>query len=76
MNLNVLDRSARTGTPGRPDLITREDARARARELAAIAGRAPHEVRQSDYEQAKREVTGESDPDRQEARLEANPPRR
>lgn len=51
---------------------TREAVRARARELAAIAGRAPHEVAQGDYEQAKREVTGESDQERQEAMLVDN----
>jgi len=50
--------------------VTREDVRCRARELAALRGRAPHEVTQSDYEQARRELTGETDFDRQEAKLE------
>ena len=43
--------------------------RARTRELALIAGRGSHEIKQVDYERAKREVTGESDFDRQEAVL-------
>ena len=43
--------------------------RARTRELALIAGRRSHEIKQVDYERAKREVTGESDFDRQEAVL-------
>ena len=42
---------------------------ARTHELALLAGRAPPHVTQNDYEQAKREVTGESDSDRQDAVL-------
>lgn len=38
---------------------TREMARQRTVELAQIAGREAHQIRQSDYEQAKRELTGE-----------------
>lgn len=48
---------------------TREMVRARTNELALIAGRRSHEIKQVDYERAKREVTGESDFDRQEAVL-------
>jgi hypothetical protein len=51
--------------------VTRETVQARARELALIAGRVPPRVTQADYEQAKRELTGESDFDRQEAVLDA-----
>jgi RecG-like helicase len=29
-------------------------------ELALLAGRAPHEIRQSDYERAKREIAGDT----------------
>jgi len=36
-----------------------------------IAGRAPPHVTRADYDQAKRELTGESDMDRQEAMLES-----
>ena len=46
---------------------------ARSRELALIAGRVPPHVTQADYEQAKRELTGEPDMDRQEAMLESIP---
>jgi hypothetical protein len=41
----------------------------RTRELAAFAGRDSIHVSFADYEQAKQEVTGESDFERQEARL-------
>ena len=51
--------------------VTRERVDARTHELALLAGRAPPHVTQSDYEQAKREVTGVSDTDRQEALLDA-----
>jgi hypothetical protein len=47
--------------------------KARARELAAIAGRVPPEPSEVDYERAKRELTGEPDTDIQEAVLEAIP---
>jgi hypothetical protein len=53
--------------------VTREMVHARTRELALIAGRAPPHVTQADYEQAKRELTGEADMDRQEAILESIP---
>lgn len=49
--------------------VTRESVQARTRELALLAGRAPPHVTQTDYEQAKRELTGESDPDRQQAMI-------
>jgi hypothetical protein len=41
--------------------------RERTVELAGNAGRSPIEIRQRDYEQAKRELTGETDLDRQHA---------
>lgn len=53
--------------------VTDEQLLDRARQLAAIAGRAPSQVSQADHEQAKRELTGESDLDRQEAVLDAIP---
>ena len=53
-----------------PDPVTRAMVHARTRELAAQAGFAPPYVRQSHYEQAKRELTGESDLDRQNAVLD------
>jgi hypothetical protein len=53
--------------------VTREMVHARARERAMIAGRSPLQVSQVDYEDAKRELTGESDVDRQEAMLYSIP---
>lgn len=50
--------------------VTRERVHARTRELAVTAGRSPLQITQADYEQARREITGESDMARQEARLE------
>jgi hypothetical protein len=44
--------------------------RLRTIELASIAGRGPLEIRQCDYERAKREVTGETDFDRQQEILD------
>jgi len=54
--------------------VTREMAQARARELALIAGRPAPLVLQSDYEQAKRELTGEWDFERQNAVFDAADP--
>jgi hypothetical protein len=51
--------------------VTREQLKTRTRELALLAGRLPAHVLQKDYEEAKRELTGESDWDRQEARIDA-----
>lgn len=53
--------------------VTRAMVQARAQELAVIAGRAPPHVTQTDYLQARRELTGESDMDRQDALLDALP---
>ncbi|MEO6004664.1 MAG: hypothetical protein ABIZ04_14850 [Opitutus sp.] len=53
--------------------VTRERVSARARELTVLAGRPDQGVQQADYEQAKREVTGEADLDRQNELLDADP---
>ena len=53
--------------------VTREMVYKRARDLALLAGYAPTLVRQSDYEQAKRELTGGADIDRQDTALESLP---
>lgn len=50
--------------------ITREMLYARTTELALIAGRRSHEIKQVDYERAKYELTGELDFDRQQALLD------
>lgn len=48
----------------------------RTKELARLAGRVPPQVDQSDYEQAKLEVTGERDGDRQDEILDSPVKRR
>jgi hypothetical protein len=53
--------------------VTRAMVHARTRELTLLAGRPAEQVIQADYEQAKRELTGESDLDRQTARLDGPP---
>jgi hypothetical protein len=53
--------------------VTRAMVHKRALELALIAGQPPHHVRQSDYEQAKRELTGGADIDLQDSELESLP---
>ena len=73
MNKNPLNKGVSTGKTSGADPATREMVQARTRELALIAGRAPPHVSQADYEQAKRELTGESDMDRQEAMLDSIP---
>jgi hypothetical protein len=73
MNNNPINKGVLTENAIGIGPVTREMIHARARELAMIAGRAPPHVSQADYEQAKRELTGESDLDRQEALLESIP---
>ena len=53
--------------------VTRAMVRERAVELALINGRTALEVSKSDWEQAKRELTGEPNTDPNEAVLEAAP---
>jgi hypothetical protein len=63
----VTENSAAIGT------VTRQMVRERAVELAAINGRSASEVSKSDWEQAKRELTGGPDVDPKTAVLEAAP---
>ena len=53
--------------------VTRNMVRERAVELAAINGRLAQDVSKPDWEQAKRELTGEPDTDPKEAVLESAP---
>jgi hypothetical protein len=53
--------------------VTRKMVRERAVELAVIGGRSAQDVSKSDWEQAKRELTGEPDTDPKEALLESAP---
>jgi len=54
---------------GNTPAATPQMVRARTVEMAICAGRSSLEIRQRDYERAKRELTGESDPARQLAIL-------
>jgi hypothetical protein len=63
----LTENSAGIGT------VTRGMVRERAVELALINGRTALEVSKSDWEQAKRELTGEPDTDPKEAVLESAP---
>jgi hypothetical protein len=61
--------SAPESGPTNQRAVSRENAQTRARAIASRAGREPADVSQSDYEQAKRELTGTSDPAQQEELL-------
>lgn len=61
----IMENAAGIGT------VTSEMVEARARELAAINGRPSSEPSKADYQQAKRELTGEAETDLQE---ESNEP--
>jgi hypothetical protein len=63
----VAENSAGVGT------VTSKMVRKRAVELATVDGRSANEVSESDWEQAKRELTGGSDIDPKEADLESVP---
>jgi hypothetical protein len=73
MDKNLPNKSVLPENVTKVEPVTREEVQARARELALIDGRTPPDVSQADYEQAKRELTDESDLDRQEAVLDAIP---
>ena len=70
---NPPDKGVLTRNPTGLGPVTREMVHARTRELALIAGRVPPHVSRVDYEQAKLELTGESDLDRQDAMLDSIP---
>jgi hypothetical protein len=67
-NLAIPGFSPPTVSPGG---TPRERLALRTRELAVLAGRLPLDVTQTDYEPAKRDVTGESVPAQQDAILDA-----
>ncbi len=70
---NPLKKGALTENSAGIGTVTREMVRERAVELALINGRTALEVSQSDWEQARRELTGEPDTDPKEAVLESAP---
>jgi hypothetical protein len=73
MNTNPLKQGALTENFQGIGTVTRKMVRERAVELAVINGRFAQEVSKSDWEQAKRELTGEPETDPNEAILESAP---
>ena len=63
MNTNPQKQGVLTENSSGLGTVTRKLVRERAVELAVINGRSTQEVSQSDWEQAKRELAGEPDPD-------------
>jgi hypothetical protein len=63
----IMENAAGIGT------VTSEMVEARARELAAINGRPSSEPSEADYQQAKRELTGETEMNSQEESIESIP---
>src|SRR4051794_40385515 len=64
---DMIINSAGVGT------VTRSMVRSRAAEIAVINGRSADNILESDWQQAKRELTGGQEMDPREARLEAAP---
>jgi hypothetical protein len=73
MNTDPLKEGSLTENSKGIGTVTRKMVRERAIELAVINGRSAPEVSKSDWEQAKRELTGEPEMDPKEAALEAAP---
>ena len=73
MKTNLLKEGALTENSAGLGTVTRKMVRERAIELAVINGRLAQDVSKSDWEQAKRELTGDSDIDPKEAVLESAP---
>lgn len=69
MNHEIKNLGNSAGPPGVFPPVTPQMVRSRTVELAIGAGRSSFEIRQRDYERAKRELTGETDSDRQLAVL-------
>src|SRR5580658_1664819 len=73
MKTNPLKEGALTKNSAGLGTVTRKMVRERAIELAAINGRSAPEASKSDWEQARRELTGNSDMGSKEAVLESAP---
>jgi len=73
MKTNPLKQGALTENSIGIGTVTREMVQDRATELAIINGRSAKGASKSDWEQAKRELTGESDTDPKDALLESAP---
>jgi hypothetical protein len=73
MSANPLKQGLLTENSAGIGTVTRKMVRERAIELAAINGHSTQEVSKSDWDQAKRELTGKPDTDPNEAALESAP---
>jgi hypothetical protein len=73
MNKNPLTKGILTENAIGIGTVTLEMVEERANELSAIAGRIPPQASTIDYEEARRELTGESNIDVQAALLESIP---
>ena len=73
MKPNLLKEGALTENSAGIGTVTRKMVRERAVELAVINGRSALDISQSDWTQAKRELTGGSDTDPKEAAIESLP---
>jgi len=73
MNTNPLTKGVVSENFKGIGTVTDEMVEKRAVELALINGRAAKDVSETDYDQAKRELTGESDVEPEEAALELLP---
>jgi len=73
MNSDSINQGILTSKSSSPGAVTRGMQRARAIELALSNGHAANEVSKSDWEQAKRELKGETEKDPTAAILEAAP---
>jgi hypothetical protein len=73
MNTNPLKQGALTENSQGIGTVTRKMVRERAVELAVINGRSAPDVSKSDWEQAKRELTGDSDMEPKEAMFDSVP---
>jgi hypothetical protein len=73
MNKNPLNKGVLSENGIGVGTVTARMVEARARELAVIAGRVPPEPSEVDYEQAERELTGESEIDVRQAAEESMP---
>jgi hypothetical protein len=73
MKTNPLKEGALTEHSAGLGTVTREMVKKRAVELAVIDGRSEHDMSDSDWQQAKRELTGGSDADPKELILESAP---
>jgi hypothetical protein len=73
MKTNPLKEGALTENSAGIGTVTRKMVRDRAVELAVINGHSSQEVSTSDWDQAKRDLTGDSDTDPNDAALESAP---